>query len=547
MDNPALVAGLAVLVTLALVGVAYALFRTVGRDAAAPAAATLTAPAPLLIPTGPAEAEQVRLGESRAQAILENARRDAERLLKDAEHRAKDESYRRREELNKELDAARTELREQERRAQKRDDAAEDAAKELARKDKQLDAAQRKTAEQLATFEKKTVELDAVIKQETKALHDITGLSREAAEATLFEKLERELTTEFASRIQKHTDVLKSECEAKAREIITIALQRYAAQHTADSTVSTVDIPDDQMKGRIIGREGRNIRTFEKCTGVDVIVDDTPGVVVVSAFDNVRRETARIALTKLIQDGRIHPTRIEEVVLETQQEMEKTIQEAGQQAVLNADVAMPHEKIVHLLGRLKYRTSYSQNVLLHSLEVAHLCGMMASELGLDPRLARRCGLLHDVGKAADHEMEGGHPKVGAELAKRYGETSKEVLHAIAGHHDDITVDHIYTVLVAAADAISASRPGARRETLERYVKRMADLEAVACGFPEVDAAFAIQAGRELRVIANSHRTSDADAVRICREIARAIEEQLDYPGEIKVTVIREMRILEMAK
>ena len=361
------------------------------------------------------------------------------------------------------------------------------------------------------------------------------------------ERLEQQLSTEIATRIQRHTEQLKSEAEGRAREIITTAIQRYAAEHTADTTVSTVDIPDDNMKGRIIGREGRNIRTFEKCTGVDVIVDDTPGVVVVSAFDNVRRETARLALTKLIQDGRIHPTRIEEVVLETQLEMEKHIQEVGKQAVLNADVAMPHEKIVHLLGRLKYRTSYSQNVLLHSLEVAHLCGMMASELGLDPRLARRCGLLHDVGKAADHEMEGGHPKVGAELAKRYGETSKEVLHAIAGHHDDITVDHIYTVLVAAADAISASRPGARRETLERYVKRMADLEAVACGFPEVDAAFAIQAGRELRVIANSHRTSDADAVRICREIARAIEEQLDYPGEIKVTVIREMRILEMAK
>ena len=546
MELPALIA-LALLGTLVLLGGGYALFRANARGVAAVTSGTLAPPAPLLMPPGPAEEEQVRLGESRAQAILENARRDAERLMKDAEHRAKDETYRRREELNKELDAARVELRDQERRAQKREDAAEDAAKELARKDKQLDAAQRKTTEQQAAYDKKAAELDAVIAQETKALHDIAGLSREAAEATLFEKLERELTGEFATRIQKHTENLKGECEAKAREIITIALQRYAAQHTADSTVSTVDIPDDQMKGRIIGREGRNIRTFEKCTGVDVIVDDTPGVVVVSAFDNVRRETARIALTKLILDGRIHPTRIEEVVLETQQEMEKIIQEAGQQAVLNADVTMPHEKIVHLLGRLKFRTSYSQNVLLHSLEVAHLCGMMASELGLDPRLARRCGLLHDVGKAADHEMEGGHPKVGAELAKRYGETSKEVLHAIAGHHDDITVDHIYTVLVAAADAISASRPGARRETLERYVKRMADLEAVACGFPEVDAAFAIQAGRELRVIANSHRTSDADAVRICREIARAIEEQLDYPGEIKVTVIREMRILEMAK
>jgi ribonuclease Y len=542
MDNPALVAGLAVVGTLMLVAVGYGLLRA-GRVVAVAAPAGVQ----LLAPPTEEELEQISLSTSRAEQILADARSDADRILKDADHRAKDETYRRREELNRELEAARSSSREQERRAQKREDAAEDAAKELARKDKALDVAQQKAAEAQAALAKQSEQLAALIQQETKALHDITGLSREAAERTLFEKLQQELSTEFAGRIQKHTELLKATAEAKAREIITVALQRYAAQHTADTTVSTVDIPDDTMKGRIIGREGRNIRTFERCTGVDVIVDDTPGVVVVSAFDNVRRETARQALAKLIQDGRIHPTRIEEIVLETQQEMEKTIQEAGAQAVLNADVAMPHEKIVALLGRLKYRTSYSQNVLMHSLEVAHLCGLMASELGLDPRLARRCGLLHDVGKAADHEMEGGHPKVGAELARRYGETNPDVLHAIEGHHDDITVDHIYTVLVAAADAISASRPGARRETLERYVKRMADLEAVACGFPEVDAAFAIQAGRELRVIANSHRATDADAVRVCREIARAIEDQLDYPGEIKVTVIREMRILELAK
>ena len=268
---------------------------------------------------------------------------------------------------------------------------------------------------------------------------------------------------------------------------------------------------------------------------------------IVSAFDHIRRETARISLTKLIQDGRIHPTRIEEVVGETQEEMERHIQNLGRQAVLDANVDMPHEKIVYLLGRLQFRTSYSQNVLRHSMEVAHLCGLMAGELKLNPKLARRCGLLHDIGKAADQEMEGGHPKVGAELAKRYGETSKEVLHAIVGHHDDITIDNIYTVLVAAADAISASRPGARRETLERYVKRMEDLEAVACCFPEVETAYAIQAGRELRVIANANKTSDDDAVRICREIAQEIERQLDYPGEVRVTVIREKRVLDIAK
>ncbi|MFO0851584.1 MAG: ribonuclease Y [Gemmataceae bacterium] len=479
--------------------------------------------------------------------MVERAEEDADRIRKDAELRAKDDAIHRREELTRELDAAREAVREVERKAQKREDAAVEKARELAKKDRHTEHLQKKLAEKRELVEKKARELDAELEKQTQALHQITGLSRERAEAMLLDRLERELAAETAARIQRHAEKVKAEAEAKAREVLATAIQRYAAEHTADTTVSTVDIPDDTMKGRIIGREGRNIRTFEKATGVDVIVDDTPGVVVVSAFDNVRRETARLALTKLIQDGRIHPTRIEEVVAETQKEMDAHITEIGQQAILEADVPMPHEKIVQLLGRLKFRTSYSQNVLQHSLEVAHLCGLMAAEVGLNPQLARRCGLLHDVGKAADHEMEGGHPKVGAELAKRYGETSKEVLHAIAGHHDDVTVDNIYTVLVAAADAISASRPGARRETLEKYVKRMENLEAVACGFPEVDAAFAIQAGRELRVIANAHRTSDADAVRVCREIARAIEQQLDYPGEIKVTVIRETRSVEVAK
>ena len=308
-----------------------------------------------------------------------------------------------------------------------------------------------------------------------------------------------------------------------------------------------MDIPSDDMKGRIIGREGRNIRTFEKATGVDVIVDDTPGVVIVSAFDNVRRETAKLALTKLIQDGRIHPSRIEEVVKETQEEMERHILEVGRQACLDANVGPIHDKLLQLLGRLKFRTSYSQNVLQHSLEVAHLCGLMADELGYNGMLGARCGLLHDVGKAADHEMEGGHPKIGAELAKRYGETSREVLHAIAGHHDDVTVDHVYTVLVAAADAISASRPGARRETLEKYVKRLEELEAVADRFPGIEHAYAIQAGRELRVIANAHQLSDSESIKVCRDIAKAIEEQLNYPGEIKVTVVRETRTVEFAK
>jgi ribonuclease Y len=505
------------------------------------------APPPPAPGTAALDPDTVRRSEEHGQELIERARRDADQIVRDAESRARDETTRRRDELSREMEATRAELRDKERRAEKREDAAEQKQKELAREAKQLDTLKQQAAERKDALDKKAKQLDDLIEKETKALNQISGLSREAAEQLLLEKIGRELSAEIAARIRKHEEHIKQSAEAKAREIITVAIQRYAAHQTAGATVSTVDIPSDDMKGRIIGREGRNIRTFEKLTGVDVIVDDTPGVVIVSTFDNVRRETARLALTKLIQDGRIHPTRIEEVVLETQAEMEKHIQELGNKALLDADVPNVHEKLVYLLGRLRFRTSYSQNVLAHSVEVAHLCGVMAAELGLNPALARRCGLLHDIGKAADHEMEGGHPKVGAELARRYGERSDDVLHAIAGHHDDVTIDHIYTVLVAAADAISASRPGARRETLEKYVKRLTDLEAVACGFPEVEQAFAIQAGRELRVIANAGRTTDADAVRVCRDIARAIEQQLDYPGEIKVTVIRESRAVDVAK
>lgn len=491
--------------------------------------------------------QAIRAAETQVKSILDNARLDGERILKESELKAKEESFRRREEMTRELEKTRGELRDQERRLEKREDVADEKQKDLDKRAKDLDGQSKKLGDRKEQLEKRDKELDQLIAEEMKKLHTITNLSREQAEKMLLDRLERELADEMAVRIQRHSDSLKQTVDTKAREVIAIAIQRCAAEQTADSTVSTVDIPSDDMKGRIIGREGRNIRTFEKCTGVDVIVDDTPGVVIVSAFDNIRRETARLALAKLITDGRIHPTRIEEVVLETQAEMETHIMEVGRKAVMDADVVMPHEKLVYLLGRLKFRTSYSQNVLHHSVEVAHLCGLMAAEIGLDPRLARRCGLLHDIGKAADHEMEGGHPKVGAELAKRYGETNRDVLHAIVGHHDDITVDHIYTVMVAAADAISASRPGARRESLEKYIKRLENLEAVACGFPEVDQAFAIQAGRELRVIANASRTSDADALRVCREIARAIEQQLDYPGEIKVTVIRETRSIDVAK
>jgi ribonuclease Y len=493
--------------------------------------------------------DRFRLTKSQADArdILARAEKEAENLRKEAELKAKDEFLKKREEFNRDIEKNRHDLREQERRLEKREDTLDQKHQVQLKKERVLEHSQRKIHERRDQVEKRAQELDALIQQQNQKLHEITALSREEAEALLLKRLEQDLSGEVASRIQKHEEQLREMGEGKARDILATAIQRYSSEHTADTTVSTVDIPSDDMKGRIIGREGRNIRTFEKCTGVDVIVDDTPGVVIVSAFDNIRRETAKLALAKLIQDGRIHPSRIEEVVKETQEEMERHILEAGKQAVQEANIGHLHEKMIQLLGRLKFRTSYSQNVLQHSLEVAHLCGMMAEELGMNGLLARRCGLLHDIGKAADHEMEGGHPKIGAELARRYGETSKELLHAIAGHHDDVTIDHLYTVLVAAADAISASRPGARRETLEKYVKRLEELEAVASGFPGVEQAYAIQAGREVRVIANASQTSDGDAIRVCRDIAKAIEEQLNYPGEIKVTVVRETRAVEFAR
>jgi ribonuclease Y len=493
--------------------------------------------------------DRVRLSgaKSQVQNLLDQARMQADNLQKQSELRVKDELIERREALNREFDQKLASIRDQERRLAKREDALEDKDQSLTKKDRELDHLKQKIAERKDLLDKKIKDAESLVQQQTQRLHDVSGLSREQAERALLERLETELSGAMADRIRRFEENLHATTEEKAQRILATAVHRYAAEHTADSTVSTVDIPSDDMKGRIIGREGRNIRTFEKATGVDVIVDDTPGVVIVSAFDNVRRETARIALTKLIQDGRIHPTRIEEVVKETQAEMERLVLDIGRRAAQDVGVNQVHDKLLQLLGRLKFRTSYSQNVLLHSLEVAHLCGMIADELHLDGTLARRCGLLHDVGKAADHEMEGGHPKIGAELAKRYGESNKDVLHAILGHHDDITVDHIYTVIVAAADAISASRPGARRETLEKYVKRLEHLEAVASGFPGVEQAYAIQAGREVRVIANAQHTSDNEAVKMCHDIARAIEEQLDYPGEIKVTVVRETRAVEFAK
>ena len=371
-------------------------------------------------------------------------------------------------------------------------------------------------------------------------------MSLQQAQDRLLEILSRQLEDEQGARIIKHERRIAEKSESRARDIVVTAVQRFAANHTAESTTSSVDITNDEMKGRIIGREGRNIKAFEKATGVDVIIDETPGIVVMSSFDPIRRYVAQVSLTKLIADGRIHPARIEELVLATQQEVDVAIQRAGEEALEEAGVRRLHPKLVELLGRLRFRTSYSQNVLNHSLEVSAIAGLIAEEIGMDGDIARRCGLLHDIGKAADHEAEGGHPKIGAELLERHGE-GPDVVHAALGHHDDITIEHPYTVLVAAADAISASRPGARRESLDRYIKRMEELESIARGFSGVEQVFAIQAGRELRVIASSKLTTDESAAKICYDIARACEKQLTYPGEIKVTLLRETRVIEVAR
>ncbi len=487
-----------------------------------------------------------RDAESEARQIIQRAEEEVERHRREAELEIKETAIQQKAEGERELRKLREELHNRERSLDKRQDALEQQGEQLRKQEKIVEGTQRKLTERIQDVNRRKEELSKLLDLHRQTLHELSGLSREEATKRLLEMLDAQLQQECGALIVKHEKQIGETCDAKAREMLLTSLQRYAATHTAETTTSTVDIPNDEMKGRIIGREGRNIRAFEKATGVDVIIDDTPGVVIVSAFDMIRREVARLALNKLIADGRIHPSRIEEIVADTQRELERHVQKAGEEACQEVDVHGLNERIVNLLGRLQFRTSYSQNVLRHSIEVAFLAGTLADEIGLDGALARRCGLLHDIGKAADHEAEGGHPKIGADLLKRYGER-REVLHAAAGHHDDLTVENPYTVLVSAADACSASRPGARRETLERYVKRMEELEAVATSFPGVEQAFAIQAGREMRVLVNAKDTTDETAAKICRDIVKAFEERLTYPGEIKVTVLRETRCTEVAR
>ena len=487
-----------------------------------------------------------RDAKTRAQAVLGQAQSDAANVLRTAELEAKEKALQQKQQHESDLAKAREQIRTRELSLDRREETILQSADDVKKQEKMVEANQRRAAEKVQEATRRSEELQKTLQEQANILQRLSGLSKEEATNRLLTLLDQELEQEIGNKILKHERRLTEMADQKAQEILLTAMQRYAAAHTADSTTSTVDIPNDDMKGRIIGREGRNIRAFEKATGIDVIIDDTPGVVIVSGFDPVRREVARQSLGKLIADGRIHPSRIEEIVAQTEKELEQFIRRKGEEAAEEVNVRGLHERIIYMLGRLQFRTSYSQNVLRHSVEVAFLSGMLAEMIGLKPDVARRCGLLHDIGKAADHELEGGHPKIGADLLKRHGE-NEYVVHAALGHHDQLTTEYPYTLLVATADACSASRPGARRESLERYIKRMEELESIARGFEGVEQAFAIQAGRELRVIASAKDTDDAKAAKVCRDIAKAFEQQLTYPGEIKVTVVREARFVEVAR
>jgi ribonuclease Y len=499
-----------------------------------------------LLIKGKAAAGKIRDAEGDAAKIIANAEREAETKRKEAMLEAKDKLYQARAEFEKENREKRQEIQNQERRLtqkeenlEKKVDLVEKRESDVIRRERELTAREKVAVEKEDRFEKG-------LREQRLMLEKIASMTAEEAKRQLMMSMEDEAKFEAAKTIKRIEDEAKDEADKKAKNIISLAIQRYASDYVAEATVSVVNLPNDEMKGRIIGREGRNIRAIEAATGIDLIIDDTPEAVILSCYDPLRREIARLTIERLIQDGRIHPARIEEIAEKVKKDLDVTMKEEGERAAFDLGIHNMHPEIIKLIGRLKYRTSYGQNVLMHSREVAYFAGIMAAECGVDQKLARRAGLLHDLGKAIDHEVEGTHPQIGSDLAKKYGESAK-VINAIMTHHGDGEPNCVESVLVAAADALSAGRPGVRRETLESYLKRLEQLETAANSFKGVDKSYAIQAGREIRIIVKPEDLSEVLSAQLSRDIAKKIEQELSYPGQIKVTVVRESRYVEYAK
>ena len=489
--------------------------------------------------------QKIKAAESESTRIVEDARHQKDTLIKEAELEAKGILFRMKSDFDSETRETRAELKKKDQRLTQKEENIDRKLDQLEQRDADLARKERDFSSRQGRLEQEEKRYQDLIEEQKRQLEMISGLTADQAKELLLRAMENEARYDGAKLIKRIENETREQADKKAKKIIATAIQRYAGDFVAERTVSVVQLPNDEMKGRIIGREGRNIRALEAATGIDLIIDDTPEAVILSGFNPVRREVARLSLLRLIADGRIHPARIEDVVKKVGQEVDQTIKEAGEQAAFDLGVHGIHNELVQFLGRLKFRTSYAQNVLQHSVEVGFLSGVMAAELGLNMKLARRMGLLHDIGKAADHEVEGPHALIGSKLAKKFGESPK-VVHAIAAHHEDVPPNTVYALLVQAADGLSGARPGARKELLENYIKRLEDLENIANSFNGVANTYAIQAGRELRVIVESEKITDDDAVLLSRDIVKRIEEALTFPGQIKVTVIRETRAVEYA-
>jgi ribonucrease Y len=489
---------------------------------------------------------EIELAQNAAARIIEEAKKDAGAIKKEAEIQVKDSLIKEKLDFEKEVRETRRELQALEKRVISKEETLDKRVDSLEKREAELGKRDAAIKSREKTIEEKSAEYDRQIDEARKQLEQVAGMTREEAKRSLIDQMLEEAKHDSAKRIRLIEEEAKEEAVRRSQKIVALAIERLAGDFVAERSVTVVPLPNDELKGKIIGREGRNIRALEAATGIDLIVDDTPETVVISGHNPIRREIARLSLEKLISDGRIHPGRIEEVVRKSEQELEEAIREAGQKAIFDVGIHGVHPEIIKLLGRLKYRYSYAQNVLLHSIEAAFICGMMASELGLNEKQARRAALLHDIGKAVDHEVEGSHAIIGAELARKYGESPK-IVNAIAAHHEDVKAETILAPLVDAADALSGARPGARREMMETYVRRLEELERIVNSFKGVEKSYAVQAGREVRIMVQHDVVSDDEAARMAREIARKIENEMTYPGQVKVTVIREVRSVEYAK